>query len=163
MPGGRPSTYNEETADQICNELACSDRGLVAICAGDHMPAERTVYQWLAAHEEFAQKYARAKEMQGEFLAAQILSISDDGSADMVTRYREDGTEYQVVDQEHIQRSRLRVDSRKWLASKLAPKKYGDRLELAGSVDTSKGWADILRERRAKRAKETPDSRSTDL
>lgn len=78
--------------------------------------------------------YARARELQGELLAEQILPISDDGSADMVTRYREDGSEYQAVDQEHINRSRLRVDARKWLASKLAPKKYGDRtaMELSG-------------------------------
>jgi hypothetical protein len=61
--------------------------------------------------------------------------------------------EEKIVFGDMIERSRLQVDARKWLISKWAPRKYGDRIELAGSVDTSKGWADILRERRAKRSK----------
>jgi hypothetical protein len=74
--------------------------------------------------------YARAREMQAEIIASQVLPISDDGSADNVVRYREDGSEYQAVDQEHINRSRLRVDARKWLAAKLAPRKYGDLQQI---------------------------------
>jgi disulfide oxidoreductase YuzD len=132
---GRPSGYSEEIADAICELIATSDSGLERICAAEGMPSARAVYRWLEEHEAFRQKYARARELQGEYLALQVIAIADDGSADMAVRYREDGSEYQAVDQEHISRSRLRVDARKWLASKLAPKRYGDRLELAGDKD----------------------------
>lgn len=132
---GRPSSYTPEVAEEICQQIAHSDQGLERICKQDGMPDPATVYRWLTTHPDFRENYARAREMQGEFLALQIVAIADDGSADVVTRYREDGSEYQAVDQEHIQRSRLRVDARKWLAGKLAPKKYGDRLELAGDQE----------------------------
>ncbi len=130
---GRPSDYSEEIAARICEEIATTDHSIEVICQADDMPNARTVWRWLDRIPTFCQQYARAKEMQGDVLASQIIPISDDGSADTVTRYREDGSEYQAVDQEHINRSRLRVDARKWLASKLAPKKYGDRTALEHS------------------------------
>ena len=60
------------------------------------------------------------------------LDIADDGSNDWVERKNADGSTTEVVNGEHIQRSRVRIDARKWLLSKLAPKKYGDKLEFAG-------------------------------
>lgn len=93
------------------------------------MPPERTIYGWLAAHEDFQQNYARARERQADKLAAEIIEIADDASGDTVTRTNDDGSEYEVANHEWIARSRLRVDARKWAASKLAPKKYGDKIE----------------------------------
>jgi len=117
------------------------------------MPEPSSVFLWLTKYPEFSDKYARAKELQGEYLANQILAIADDGEADVTEREREDGSKYTLVDQEHINRSRLRVDSRKWLASKLFPKKYGDRIAVDADITSGgRSWADILREKQAARA-----------
>jgi hypothetical protein len=117
-------------AAEICTRIG-SGKSLRTICRADDMPGARTVYQWLAAHKDFAQQYARAREQQADALAEEILEIADDGTND--TQVTEDGAV--LVNHDHIARSRLRVDARKWLASKMAPKKYGDKLELAGDPD----------------------------
>lgn len=81
--------------------------------------------RWLEAHEDFREKYARARADQADFLAEEILQIADDGLNDTYTD--EEGNVR--TNQDVIARSRLRVDSRKWYASKLLPKKYGDRVQ----------------------------------
>jgi hypothetical protein len=83
------------------------------------------VLRWLSQKPEFSQKYARAKQAQAEVMADEILDIADDSSKDAINT--EEGKVYQ--NSEFINRSRLRVDSRKWLMSKMLPKKYGDRIE----------------------------------
>ncbi len=124
---GRPSSFTQEIADQICERIA-SGEILVNVCNDESLPTARTVFRWLAdpLRSEFCQQYAHAKEVQLERMADEILSIADDSSADITTRYNEKGDPYEVTDHDHINRSRLRVDSRKWLLSKLIPKKYGD-------------------------------------
>jgi hypothetical protein len=87
------------------------------------MPDKSTVMRWLAQNEAFRDQYARARESQADHLAEEILQIADDGSND--TYQTENG---EAVNHDVIARSRLRVDTRKWLASKLAPKKYGDKV-----------------------------------
>ena len=128
---GRPSSYSEEIVSRICEALAGSSAGLAEICRSDEtLPHDRTVYRWLAdpKHEEFRQRYASAREAQAHFFGDEILEISDDGTNDWMKRNVGEETVV-VADHEHISRSKLRVDSRKWLMSKLAPKKYGDKLE----------------------------------
>ncbi len=85
---------------------------------------------WLfdGEHEEFSQQYASAREVQAEVWADEIVGIADEATGDLTTD--KDGKA--VVDHEHIQRSRLRVDTRKWIASKLLPKRYGDTLQHTG-------------------------------
>jgi len=131
MAAGRPSSYSPEIAQRICDELA-RGKSLRRICEADDMPADRTVFRWLDSNEEFRQQYARAREEQAEHYAHEIIEIADDGSND--TYEDDDGhvkTNYDV-----IQRSRLRVDARKWIAAKLLPKKYGEmkHIEHSGSV-----------------------------
>ena len=94
------------------------------------MPARSTVIGWLfdGDHEEFMDQYARAREVQAEVLADELADIADDGSNDFTT----DKNGKAVVDHEHIQRSRLRIDTRKWVAAKLLPKRYGDKLQHTG-------------------------------
>jgi hypothetical protein len=98
------------------------------------MPAEKTIYNWLQAHSEFLQQYARAREAQADHLVEEIIEIADDGTNDWMER-RSEAEKGKGVDSgwvlngEHVQRSRLRVDARKWFASKVYPKKYGDRIE----------------------------------
>lgn len=124
---GRPSDYGPEIADRICERIADGE-SVRSICADDDMPSKAAVFRWLAAHETFRDQYARAKEAQLEHMADELLDIADDGSNDWMERRNADGSTHEVVNGEHIQRSRLRVDSRKWLLSKLVPKKYGDRV-----------------------------------
>jgi hypothetical protein len=92
-----------------------------------------TVFDWIHDDKEFAKQYARAKEDQADFLAEEILSIADDTSEDEIFIEAEDGsgqTAKRICNKEFIARSRLRVDTRKWIASKLKPKKYGDKVDV---------------------------------
>lgn len=126
---GRPSDFTQEVADAICTRIAAGE-SLRAICQDEHMPAASTVFLWLIKHLEFSEQYARAREAQADFLADEIIEISDDGTNDWMVRNGKDGEDSTyVLNGEHVQRSKLRVDSRKWFASKVAPKKYGDKVE----------------------------------
>lgn len=90
------------------------------------MPSRSTVHSWIANDlQGFAAKYANAKEIGLEEIAEEILEIADDTTRDTV--HTDNGPK---ADAEWIARSKLRVDSRKWLLSKLAPKKYGERQAL---------------------------------
>lgn len=123
---GRPSSYTIEIGDAICERIA-EGESLRSICRADDMPNKSTVFRWLEADDDFATKYARAKAFQAESLADEIMDIADDGTNDWMERNSEDNPGW-VVNGEAIQRSRLRVDARKWAASKLLPKKYGDKV-----------------------------------
>ena len=120
---GRPSTFTQEVADLICERLADGE-SLRAICLADDMPNRATVFRWLGAEATFRDQYARAREEQAETLLDEIVEIADDSAGDA-----SDVDGMNVLNSEHIQRSRLRVDARKWVVSKLAPKKYGDKLQ----------------------------------
>lgn len=100
------------------------------------MPAKSTFLRWLSERPALQDQYARAREAQADHYADEIVEISDDGSNDWMSRQQGEET-VRVVDHEHISRSKLRVDSRKWLMSKLAPKKYGEKLELSGKMTIS--------------------------
>jgi len=125
---GRPSDYTEETAATICTRLI-EGESLRSICRDDGMPHISTVYRWLFAHEIFREQYARAKEDQADTLADEIIEISDDARNDWMERHGDDDAGW-VANGDHIQRSKLRVDARKWIASKLKPKKYGESTNL---------------------------------
>lgn len=140
---GRPTLFTQQIADIICEETATSSKSLKTICALEGMPAVRTVLSWLSdgskedskqESKDFLHNYARAKEEQADFLAEEIIEISDDGSNDYMTIVKGD-LKYNVEDKEVTSRSKLRVDSRKWVASKLKPKKYGDKLDLNGDLN----------------------------
>lgn len=94
------------------------------------MPAKSSVFLWLSKDKGFSDQYARAMESRTEVLAEEILEIADESAADFTET--EDGKT--VFNGEAVQRSKLRVDTRKWLMSKMAPKKYGDKItqELTG-------------------------------
>lgn len=122
---GRPTIYSDAVADKIC-ELMAEGNSLRSICKMPAMPAMSTVMRWLASEERvaFREQYARARELLADYLAEETIEIADDGLND--TYVDDDGRVR--VDHDHIARSRLRVDARKWFASKIAPKKYGDRI-----------------------------------
>lgn len=133
---GRPSSFTQEIGDNICHRIA-SGESLRGICRDDDMPAASTVFNWLSGSSEavrpFVEQYARARSIQADALVDEILEISDDATNDWMVREGNaaEGSVY-ALNGEHVQRSRLRVDSRKWFASKVAPKKYGDKLAIGG-------------------------------
>jgi hypothetical protein len=125
--GGRPTIFNAELAAWICAELA-SGRALVDICAEKQAPGTTTVYRWLQENEQFRDLYARAREDQADTLADELLVIADDGRNDWMRANDPDNLGY-AENKEAIRRSQLRIDTRKWIASKLKAKKYGDKVE----------------------------------
>lgn len=124
----RPSDYTQELADNICAQLA-NGLSLRTVCLADDMPDKSTVFRWLRTNKEFCDQYTRAKEESADALVEEMLDISDDGANDYMTRDYTNGGSEMVVDHDHISRSRLRIDTRKWIASKLKPKKYGEKIE----------------------------------
>jgi hypothetical protein len=130
---GRPSVYSPELAHEICEQLA-EGRTLREVCRGEGMPSESIVRKWaLDDKEGFFTQYARAREIGYHAMADETLEIADDGSNDWMERSEKRGGGYEL-NGEHVQRSRLRVDTRKWMLAKALPKIYGERVahELTG-------------------------------
>ena len=130
---GRPSEFTQEIADAICERLADGE-SLRSICQDDGMPSRMTVFRWLGDHERvsFRDQYVREREEQAEFYAESIIEISDEKEVEAIYQ----GEDVKLdLSSSAIARNRLRVDARKWYASKLAPKKYGDfkAVELTGA------------------------------
>lgn len=141
---GRPSSYTPEMAAQICERLAAGE-SLRSICRIEGMPCQAMVYRWLENNESFREQYAQARNDGLEALADEIFDIADESRNDWVERENaRTGRKETTLNDEAIQRSRLRVDARKWYLSKVAPKKYGDRQEVhhSGSVDIASSILD---------------------
>lgn len=136
--GGRPSKLTKELGEQIC-ELVAKGYTLRQI-EGKLDISRETIITWVVQGEAkkegfiwFSDLYARAREVQVEIWGDDLVDISDDGSNDWYQRESKDGSKSWIAcDQENINRSRLRVDSRKWLMSKRMPKKYGEKLQHTG-------------------------------
>lgn len=106
---GRPSDYSQETADEICDWIE-SGQSLRAFCRQEGKPSFTSVKRWLREHETFRAQYAQARDDQADALADDLLTIADDAEI--------------PADQK-----RIMVDTRKWIASKLKPRKYGDKID----------------------------------
>jgi len=121
---GRPTTYTEALGRAICEGVAAG-RPLLAICEAPDMPNRITVWRWQQQHPEFRNMITAAREYGADALAEQCLMIADDGR--------------------DVPRDTLKITTRRWLASKIAPRRYGERLaaELSGLV--------VARSRRAPR------------
>ena len=123
---GRPSTYSAELAKEICDTISSSSKGTKTLCKENpHWPSQATLFTWLKNHEEFSEQYARSKQAQIELLVDEILEIADDSSNDCVVN--EQGIP--VFSNAVLTRAKLQIDTRKWLACKLLPKVYGNKLE----------------------------------
>lgn len=120
---GRPPIYGQKHKDRICEEMA-TGKTLPSILKELGMPDMSWVWRAMAADPAFRTGYARAREIRAELLVEELVTIADDGSND--TYVDENGN--RRTDHDVIARSRLRVDTRKWLASKLLPKTYGDKV-----------------------------------
>lgn len=107
---------------------------LRSILVREDMPSRYTFFEWLKDDKEKANQYARACDLRADIIFEEILNIADDASNDTIITERGE-----IPNSEWIARSRLRVDSRKWVLSKMNPKKYGDRIqnEHSGEVTTT--------------------------
>jgi hypothetical protein len=133
-PTGRPPMeFSQDAADTICERIALGKSLRTILAEDSSLPSMTTVFKWLANTESFAQQYARAREQQADLYAEQTVDISDE---DIATVSRGDDDNAVIVfDSTAVARNRLRVDARKWYASKLAPKKYGEKVtqEVTGA------------------------------
>ena len=124
---GRPTIYSTDLAVEICRQLA-QGKPLTHICKQADMPNVSTVYRWMIEKNVFKEMYARAREDMADTLAAEIVEIAD--KAD-------------TKDSAAVNKARLQVDARKWTASKLKPRQYGEKLRVD---HTAKGLEDALRD-----------------
>ena len=126
--------YTDKDKDNIfeyvCQEIE-KGRALRNVLKDENMPGTSTFYQWLDNDEVKAKQYARATEVRADIIFDDILAIADENTND--TSINENGIE--VVNNDVIQRSRLRIDARKWVLSKLNPKKFGDKTIHSGDAD----------------------------
>ena len=128
----RSLEYTEAMGDKICSMIAAGE-SVLKLSKTKGFPTQQTIFKWRNLVPEFAEKYARAREQQMEAWAEEIVKLADQANS------------------ETFNAQRLKVDTRKWLMSKLAPKKYGDKqaIELSGSVDLA-GKLAAARERAKK-------------
>lgn len=152
MPGGRPSDFTPEKGDEICERLS-EGHSLRAICQADDMPSRAAVFRWLAIGNEkdapkeyvrFRDQYARAREEQADTIFDECLQIADDATNDYMENMGEDGTLGYKLNGENIQRSRLRIDTRKWMAGKMRPKKYGEKIAVDNTHDISDPMKELM-------------------
>lgn len=108
-PNSGRVSYSPELAEKILDRIS-EGESLRRICADEGMPDRRTVLRWLEADQELATKCARARELQADSIFDELREIAEDGNP------------------EDVQRAKLRVSTLQWMAAKLAPKRYGDKL-----------------------------------
>lgn len=127
---GRPSTYDPEKAKRIIEQLS-DGVPLRVICRQDDMPAWRTVYDWIAKDAELSAHITRARDLGYDAIAEECLDIADEVSGDYT-----ETDKGMVYNAEHVQRSKLKIETRLKLLAKWNPKKYGDRIhtEHSGTV-----------------------------
>jgi hypothetical protein len=111
---GRPSDYSEELADRIC-DLMMDGKSMRKVAAMETMPDRSTMLRWLVAHPDFAAKCARAREIQADLMDDRVLETAE------------------LCDESNCHSSKVKISAYQWRASKLAPKKYGDKQSLEHS------------------------------
>lgn len=126
---GRPSTFTEEIGARICQEMA-EGKSFRAVCRTEGMPHASTVCRWLAQNATFREQYTRAREAMADAMFEELIEIADDSTRDFI-----ETDKGPAFNSEHVQRSKLRVEARKWAVSKISPKKYGDKLDLDATVN----------------------------
>jgi hypothetical protein len=144
---GRPRKYTNELGILICKIVSISTCGLRKICKSrEDFPHPDTIREWRFEYPEFSALYAQAKIIQADILSEECLDIADDDSQDI--RVNEEG--YETFNGEFAARSRIRIDTRKWLASKLLPKQYGDKFILDQKTEENEKLREEIRLLRSK-------------
>lgn len=128
------STYSRQVADIICIRLS-EGESLKEIVRAEGMPDRATVYRWLLEQPVFCDMYTRAREEQADTLADEIIAIADESPEINEIRDKHGEVIDIKIDSGYVAYQKQRIEARKWTAMKLKPKKYGDKLELAGDPD----------------------------
>lgn len=122
---GRPTIFTQELANEICRRIMDGE-SLRAICTEENMPNRSSVHLWLSIHKSFSDQYALAKLEQADTLADDIIYIADNAKDANIAR--------------------LQIDTRKWAASKLKPKKYGDKIDIESKGEVVHKYEDMTDE-----------------
>lgn len=140
---GRPSKFTLKIADEICERLADGE-SLRTICEAENMPSRAAVFRWLASDESFRNQYAHARDAQADTLADEILNLADECRIGVKTTRKANGDE-ETVTADMVERTRVQIDARKWLAGKLKPKVYGEKqAEAASGAELTGALAEII-------------------
>ncbi|TMN24510.1 DNA packaging protein [Pseudoxanthomonas sp. X-1] len=132
--GGKPSLYSPEVVEAIAARLSQGEP-MAVICRDEGMPAYRTVKDWMDSRSDVAALIALARVEGFDSLAAECLEIADDSRNDWMERAADGGDEVALqFNGEHVQRSKLRIETRLKLLAKWDPKRYGERLALDHDV-----------------------------
>ena len=132
---GRPTSFTQHIADIICIRIS-EGESLKSITQDEAMPDRATVYRWLAADTAFCDMYARAREDQADTLADEIMAIADE-TPDLNPILDKHGALIEIqLHSAYLQWQKQRIDARKWTAMKLKPRKYGDRMQVAGDPES---------------------------
>lgn len=137
MAVGRPTKKRDSLVKAICLRLMLGE-SLNAICKLPKYPSKSTVFKWLLEDESFSDKYRRAREMQQETFLDEIIEIADDSDNDYIES--EKGTQF---NSEHVNRSKLRINTRQWVMERMAPRKYGSKPETEIKQDSPIGKIQI--------------------
>jgi hypothetical protein len=131
----RPKIYTPELGRAVCNRIATSSRSMGRMCREEGMPALHTIFEWFDTQPEFLQSYARAREMQADYLAEECLDIADEQHiGEKTTTSMKEGLK--ITREDMLGHRNLRIDTRKWFAAKMRPRKYGlTKVEVAGDPD----------------------------
>lgn len=121
---GRPTEFSPEIGDDICEHVA-NGNSLVSYCAFANRPSASTVFSWLRKYPEFAENLARARESLAEYYVSEIVDIADTPQIGAIVTDKPTGREVKRADM--LGHRQLQIEARKWAASKLAPKMFGDR------------------------------------
>lgn len=133
---GRPTMYTQQLANLICLRIA-EGESLREIVKSEGMPERATIYDWLLRRPDFADQYTRAREEQADTLADEIIAIADEQPEIIPVLDKRTGELIEhKLDNAFLQWQKNRIDARKWTAMKLKPKKYGERVALAGDADS---------------------------
>ena len=123
---GRPSKYSSEIAANICEQLV-TGLSLRKICMQPDMPTHDAVFRWLSKHRDFAEDYARSREGWADAVFDELFDIADDGKNDWMAVHGKENEGWKF-NGEHAQRTRIRIDTRKWALARMSPRKYGDKI-----------------------------------
>lgn len=118
--GGRPTIYTNEIADDICLRVS-NGRSLNSISKDKDMPTKSTIYDWLSNNDEFSDKYRKATEQREDFHFEEMMEIADKA----------------LPESAEVAKAKLQIDTRKWVLSRMNPKKYGDKQQMEHSGDVA--------------------------
>lgn len=146
-PVGRPTDYSDEIVEKLCLLLS-EGKSLKSICDNDEtMPDKSTIFRWLYKYPEFRDKYAYAKEIGCYAVEEEAIEIADDGRNDWMGRLDKDEVPIGwQLNGEHVQRSRLRVDTRKWFMERIAAKRYGTKVDVNHGVQPENPLLSLLQQ-----------------